>query len=212
MINASAMNRTILFFALLISVCTSSILISCGGEADTDGTDAKASDRSDTTYIRDSAFYASMDSNTVPLSGGASSPDELIGEVLTGLQRLDTASLQRLMITQGEFDTIIYPEQGMHYAGSRDMRPEVKRFIWQNLEGSRDKGLRRILRDLGERKLTAVSIEFDDTKVFPSYVAHEGTKVTVTDEHGKKHELHSIGSLIEKDGIFKLMSYRDRDN
>lgn len=206
------MNRTMLFTCLLITLFTSSLLVSCGGETNAEKTDRNSEAGSDTSYIRDSAFYALLDSNTVPLSGGLPSIEDVVRKVLTGLEQLDTASLQQLLITQEEFRTIIYPEQGMHYAGSRDMRPEVQLFIWQNLEGSRNKGLRRILRDLGERKLTFVAVAFHDTKVFPSYVVHEGTEVTVTDDRGKEHTLHSIGSIIEKDGVFKLMSYRDKDN
>ena len=163
-------------------------------------------------YMLDSAHYAGLSYNPLTLSGGTSSTESLVHLALKGLQNNDTALLQSLVITEKEYMDIVFPEQGMHWAGARDSRPEVREFLWENQFGSSVKGLRRSLRDLGGRKLTLRNIDFTGgEKEYVSYTVHEGTEITVSDEEGKEHRLKAIGSIIEKDGTFKLMAWRDLD-
>lgn len=196
------------------------LLASCGDNSDTSGNRADTQTESSGTqndqpaqdYMLDSAHYAALTYNPLTLNGGASSTESLVHLALKGLQKNDTALLQSLAITKDEYMDIVFPEQGMHWAGARDSRPEVREFLWENHFGSSVKGLRRTLRDLGGRKLTLRNIEFTGgEKKYISYTIHEATLLTVEDEQGKEHQIKAVGSIIEKDGTFKLMAWRDLD-
>lgn len=195
------------------------LLVSCSEQMDRNGTES-TTERSATKQLADTqlstlydpAHYDTLVHNSTPLNGGTASAKALVAAALKGLQNNDTALLMSLLISQDEYFNIIYPEQGMHWAGARDKRPEVREFLWENHAGSSIKGLRRALRDLGGQKLTLNNIEFTDgTKQYISYRIHEGTVLTLVDESSNTHTTQAVGSIVEKDGVFKLMAWRDLD-
>lgn len=194
------------------------ILSSCNG--DSSGTNGKDSaDASSTmkrpdpsTWVMDSAHYANLPRNPAPLRGGSESVEGVVTATLNALHEQDTLALKNLLVTRNEFVNIIYPELGKHWPGSRDMRPEIKDFVWGNHAGNTMKGLRRALRDLGGRELKLQKIEFTGgSQEYPSYTIHEEPVVTVLDETGREYRFEAIGSIIEKEGVFKLMAFRDRE-
>ncbi len=188
------------------------LLVSCTEQKQKEGAEAKQSADTQLSTLYDPAHYDTLAPNSTPLNGGTASAKALVAAALKGLQNNDTALLMSLLISQDEYLNIIYPEQGMHWAGARDKRPEVREFLWENHAGSSIKGLRRALRDLGGRTLTIEDINFSDgTKQYVSYRIHEGTVLTLVDESGHTHTTKAVGSIVEKDGAFKLMAWRDLD-
>lgn len=164
------------------------------------------------SYILTPAHYDTLARNPIPLMGGRPSADSLVAAALDGLGRNDTALLKELLVTRDEYMKVLYPELGKHWPGARDSRPEIAEALWTNHAGNAMKGLRRALRDLGGRKLTLKRVEFaDGAKEYVSYTTHEGTIVTAAEAGGKEQTIGAIGSIVEKDGVFKLMSYRDRE-
>lgn len=189
-------------------------LVSCGPKEQTsEENDSTATASSSTTsYILTPAHYDTLSKNPAPLANGRSSIDSLLAAALDGIRQNDTATLKSLLITREEYLNIIYPELGKHWSGARDMRPEISDVLWTNHAGNSMKGLRRALRDLGGRDLKLEKVEFaDGEKEYVSYVTHEGTVLTVKDGKGKNYRIGAIGSIVEKDGVFKLLSYREQE-
>lgn len=190
-------------------------LCSCGSEEP--GPKKSAPPRAESapaaeSHILTPAHYDTLARNPVPLMGGRPAADSLVAAVLDGLGRSDTALLKELLVTRDEYMKVIYPELGKHWPGARDGRPEIAEALWTNHAGNAMKGLRRALRDLGGQQLSLKRVEFaDGTKEYVSYTTHEGTIVTAADARGKERTIGAIGSIVEKDGVFKLLSYRDRE-
>ena len=51
----------------------------------------------------------------------------------------------------------------------------------------------------------------DGGKPYDSYRIFEGTSVRARLDVGGEVDLHMLGSIVEMDGRYKLLSYRDRD-
>lgn len=151
-------------------------------------------------------------SGDVQLSESAGSIDALIKEALNAYAGNDTATLQRILITQKEFDTYLYSEFGKHYPAARDTSTQVREFIWNNHTLSAAKAMRKSLRELGGQEMELVSVNFrDGIKDFGSYKIHEGTNVKVRLKDGDEADMVALGSIVEMNGRYKLLSYRDRE-
>jgi len=146
------------------------------------------------------------------LTGGASSPRRIVEQVLDAVADRDTAALLDMLVDADEYDRIVYPELGAHYVAARDTRSETRQFLWENQRLDALKGMRSAMRELGGRRLSFVTIEFTEGEQrFPSYRLMEGGVVSVVDAGGTPATLHMLGTMIEKSGRYKLLSYRDLD-
>jgi len=146
------------------------------------------------------------------LTGGASSPRRLVEHVLDAVADRDTAALLSMLVDADEYDRIVYPELGAHYVAARDTRSETRQFLWENQRLDALKGMRSAMRELGGRRLSFVTIEFTEGEQrYPSYRLMEGGVVSVVDADGTPATLHMLGTMIEKGGRYKLLSYRDLD-
>lgn len=151
-------------------------------------------------------------SSAVQLSESAGSVDALVKEALNAYAGSDTATLERMLITQQEFDNYLYPEFGRHYPAARDTGRQVREFIWNNHMLSAAKAMRKSLRELGGQRMELISVNFKDgVKDFGSYKIHEGTEVKVRLNDGDDAEMMALGSIVEMNGRYKLLSYRDRE-
>lgn len=184
----------------LVAATLTTAVVACG-----DGSDAPAPSRPDRLRGAIGAAEGSLES----LAG---SPRELVEQALTAFERRDTAALVELLVDRDEFMRIVYPELGAHFAAARDTRSETKAFLWETQRLNALKGMRKALREVGGEKLELVSIEFrEGEKRFPSYRLFEGTQVRVRDSSGASATLHALGSIIERERRYKLMSFRDLD-
>ena len=161
-------------------------------------------------WMLDSAHFDMLTSNPIPLTDGYESVEELLRTALRGFEEQDTALLQRLLVTKSEYLEIIYPELGKHWPSARDMREEVQSFFWQNQYNSSMAGLLRRLKNFKERRLALIAFEFSDgVETYPSYKLHTGTRLQIRTETGDTISFTAIGSIVEKDNRYKLLSYRD---
>ncbi len=105
----------------------------------------------------------------------------------------------------------IYPEYGLHYPAARDTSALAREFIWENQTLSTYAALNEILRQLDGKNMDLLDVRFGEgTQQFNSYSIHEGTITRVRFDDGREADLHALGSMIEMDGVYKLISYRDR--
>jgi uncharacterized membrane protein len=146
------------------------------------------------------------------LSGGEHSPEALVSAALRAFTAQDTAALSRLMVTKDEWADQLYPEFPLYYPAARDTREETKRFLWENHFYSSVNALMRDLKKVGGRKMELVSLSYrDETQTFKTYTIHQGTLPRVRMEDGSVVNLSVLGSIVEKQGVYKLLSYRDKD-
>ena len=162
-------------------------------------------------HLRDSSWYATLEPNHARLGYGYGSAEELIDALLAATAELDTTTLADLAISAEEWKGILYPEMGLHYPGARDSRPEIRDMIGELHFGASLKGLRRLLRDYGGMRLQRRSLDLaGDTLHFPSYTIYERPDLRVSGPDGEGR-VTSVGSIVEKDGVWKLLSYRETD-
>lgn len=198
--------------AVLLAACAlSPIVATCSFDADAGAQSASAAvaaTASHDSHVTSGAVGRASGS----LEGAAASPRELVAHVLDAIVERDTAALVSMLVDADEYAEIVYPELGAHYAAARDTRIETRQFLWEHQRLDALKGMRSALRELGGRRLTFVTVEFTEgEKRFPSYRLMEGAVVSVTEADGAPATLHMLGTLIEKDGRYKLLSYRDLD-
>jgi len=150
--------------------------------------------------------------HTAKLSGGAPSARELAQRALDAFAANDTNALINLLVTREEFVTILYPEYDVHYPIAGDTSTQTRDFLWENQTLSSMGAMHRGLRDLDGRRMEVVGIAFrEGRRQFRSYVLHERTRVRVRFDDGRLADVNALGSFVERDGTFKLLTYRDRD-
>ncbi len=157
------------------------------------------------------ASLAAMPTTTMRLQKGAGSPDAVVREALAALAAGDTARLLGMLVTESEFKKYLYPELGAYYPAAADTSEQARQFVWENHALGTFKALRKGMRKLAGRRMELVSVLFTDgAKRCNSYTIHEGTDVKVRLENGEEMNLQEFGAIVEMDGVYKLLSYRDR--
>lgn len=138
------------------------------------------------------------------LSNSCGSIDALAEKVLEAVAAEDAQVLDGLRINQDEFKQYLWPE----FPASKNNVPYD--FAWDNLNGKTVKGLRRALSDYGKQKFELESVSFKEgIEEYPTFKIHTKAVLHVKDRVGNEKELEFCGSIIERNGEFKLLSYRD---
>lgn len=142
------------------------------------------------------------------LSNSFKLPEELFDNLFEALERKDTSALIGMMISEKEFKEWLWWE----FPASRPVANVPIDFAWQNHAQNSSKGLRLALRKYGGKKLVYVSHRFEEGEdKYQSFIIHTKTRVTAVDTTGKELEIKEFGSVVEMNGRYKLLSYRDRD-
>jgi hypothetical protein len=137
------------------------------------------------------------------LSNSQSSPERLGREVLAALGRGDEATLRGLAITEGEFKLHVWPQLPAARAG----RNLPASYVWGELTQKSEANLETLLASHRGRRFELVGVRFDGaTTDHGSYRVHRNTVFLVLDSSGRT-ELRVCGSLIQKDGGWKVFSY-----
>lgn len=129
------------------------------------------------------------------------SPRALAEEVLDGLQARDRDRLARLALSEREFKEEVWPEMPAEGRVPAD-------YVWNDLQGKSSRSLAQSLIRYGGRSYTLVDMRFQkDAKVYETLVVHRRLQLLVRDEQGREGSLDALGSVIEKNGRYKLFSY-----
>ena len=138
------------------------------------------------------------------LAHSGDSIDDLAKRVLTAIESNDIKKLDVLRINRDEFKNYLWPE----FPASKSNVPFD--FAWDNLNGKTIKGMTRAVTDFGGQAFTLLDVSFEKGdenygtfRIYPSALLH------VVGSDGKERTLTFCGSVVEKDGEFKLLSYRD---
>ena len=142
--------------------------------------------------------------STTALAGGATSRAALVREFIEAVAAADTTKLRRMVLTPREFSDVIYPE-------SPYVRPPYQQppgLVWSQMEASGTTGLTRLLRRLGGQPLTYLAHEcVGEPESNGSNKIWKGCTVRITNAAGDTATAHLFGSIAERDGQFKFVTY-----
>ena len=147
---------------------------------------------------------APVDAGPPPLHRTFDSPEALAEGVLTALAAAEGATLEALPLSELEFRTVVWPE----LPASRPDRGLPFDYVWGDLRQKSTNAMRRLIDRHGGKRYALVELGFEgETTLYETYRVHRETVLTMRDEAGAEEELALFGSILERDGAFKLFSY-----
>lgn len=149
-------------------------------------------------------FRATLPDTPSTLAGGASSPEALTRALLRALQSQDSATVRRLVISPSEFAWLYYP----HTRFTRppyELGPEL---LWLQLGMASEKGAVRLVRRYGGVPLRFEALTCPDSAAIegPNRIL-TGCRVRFAAADSAARELQLFGSLLQRDGHYKFVSY-----
>jgi hypothetical protein len=139
-----------------------------------------------------------------PLAGGASSLLELARSVAAAFERADLSALHALSLNEQEFRDHVWPE----LPAAKPERNLPFSFVWGDLHQKSEASLSRTLVSVRGQRFDVVAVRpLGDVTHYKTYAVHRETELTVKNSEGKEQKLRLFGSILEKDGQFKVFSY-----
>lgn len=177
-------------FLLLASLLAA---VSCGGIA--------ASGEAESVV----SYDVSGDAERPSLAPTFDSPRALAEAILEGLASEDGATLETYALTKEQFRTYVWPE----LPASRPERGVPFDYGWGDLKQKSHNALLHTYERYKGRRMTLLEIEFEDGVTdYGSFKVHRDARVKIRRESdGRVLWLDLYGSVMERDGKYKLFSY-----
>ena len=139
-----------------------------------------------------------------PLSHARPSAAALVEDVLTALEKRDAAGLRELALDEAEFRDAIWPE----LPAARPERNLTADYVWREQRTKSEAGLQAVLADYGGRPLKLVRLEVRGaTTQHRTFLVRRDPAVVVRGMGDAEQTLRLFGSIVERDGGFKIFSY-----
>jgi hypothetical protein len=139
-----------------------------------------------------------------PLANTQDSARAVAEQVLDALARRDRSALDRLAIIESEFRDHVWPS----LPAARRERNLPMSYVWGDLHQKSVAGLSRILAAHGGRRYELLDVRFAaEPTTYAEYLVHREAVLSVRNAEGQSEEIRVCGSLIEKDGRWKVFSY-----
>jgi hypothetical protein len=153
-------------------------------------------------------FRASLPGDSaVALTGGSTSREALVRRFVHALAAADTADLQAMALRSREFADLYYPESPYTHPPYR----QSPALAWSLIQNPSTSGLTRLVRRLGGKPIVYVSHRCDPVTVREGRnVRHAGCLVRLVDEKGDTVTKRYFGSIIERNGRYKFLSYTNQ--
>ncbi|MEO5904145.1 MAG: hypothetical protein ABIQ55_09050 [Gemmatimonadaceae bacterium] len=150
-------------------------------------------------------FRAAIAKDSVSaLDGGAPTRDSLVRKLVHSLEVSDTAALQAMLLNAREFAWLVYPESPY----TKPPYTQAPALVWNQIANSSASGLTRLVRRLAGEKLRfrgyTCSGKVDrqgSNKFWTSCI------VSIGEPHETVRARRLFGSIIERDGQFKFVSF-----
>lgn len=138
------------------------------------------------------------------LSGGAPDRDALVAEFVRAVEAADTAALAPLVLDRAEFGWLYYPHT-MYTEPPYELSPALLWFQMQNLSS---RSLTRLFRRYAGQPLHArgYACEEEPRVEGPNRVWNE-CRLRLEAPGSEPVELRLFGSVVERDGTYKFVSY-----
>lgn len=148
-------------------------------------------------------FRSTLGAPPSRLRGGPTSANELVRRFASALERRDTAALRAMALSRAEFAYLYYDTHPISMP-PYDLSPGL---MWFQLEGNSAHGLRQLLAKRAGFPLAIVGHACDaPVQQGPRNRFHGGCVVRRQTPAGIVEE-SLFGSILERDGIFKIVSY-----
>jgi hypothetical protein len=139
------------------------------------------------------------------LRGGSESREALVRRAVAALSSADTADLRAMTLDAHEFVDLVFPTSPF----ARQPYRQPVGFAWQQIRGSSTVGMRRLV-----RTMSGQTWRYVDHRCAPR-AEHQGANtiwsscmVRLLAPSGDTIPAQLFGSIIERDGRFKLVSFR----
>lgn len=142
-------------------------------------------------------------SHPAPLADAYPSADALAAEVLQALAARDRARLEALAVTECEFRDHIWD----YLPAARPERNLPISYVWGELHQKSAGTLMQTLARHGGRRYQLGSVTFGGETDYGPYRVHRAAAFHVRDAAGEPTVIRVIGSMLEKDGAWKVFSY-----
>jgi hypothetical protein len=140
------------------------------------------------------------------LQGGATTREELIRRFVRAVAGADTTALRAMVVQVREF-------ADLYYLDSPYARPPWRQppgLAWSMIVTPSAEGLTAVLRRLGGQPLEYVSHACDAATTEGAVRRHSGCVVTTRDAAGVVATSRLFGSIIERAGAYKFLSYTNQ--
>jgi hypothetical protein len=138
------------------------------------------------------------------LRGGAASRDALVERIVAAVVARDSVGLARMAVTPREFADLVYPSSPFSRPPSMDAPGRV----WMTIANPSRSGRIRLLRRLGGTALRYVGHSCDaEPERQGKNLLWTHCTVTLQAADGSRHTARLFGTIIERDGQFKVMSF-----
>lgn len=145
---------------------------------------------------------------TDTLAGGARSPEALATRYVDALARQDTAAIRAMVLDRAEFAYLYYPTSDQ----ARPPRAQAPALAWFLMQQNGEKGITRALRRIGGQPLELAGLTCDPApRQEEDNALWTGCVVTLRTADGTVTDPQRLfGSIIERDGRFKFVSYANQ--
>ncbi len=134
--------------------------------------------------------------------GYGETPEELGRAIVAALNAESEEKLYHLRVDKDQYINELWPQ-----FSSPGMTGE---FAWGNLNKRNLKGIPKWLHNYGGKNYKFVRIRFTKpTRDYKTFTLRGGTVLTVKTREDKERDLHILGSVVEKDRYYRLLSYED---
>ena len=138
------------------------------------------------------------------LVGGSASRDALVRRFVRALAANDTADLRAMAVRGREFADLYYPDSPY----SHPPYHQPPSFAWRMIQDPSGAGLTKLLQRLGGKPMSFVSQRCDPRPLREGRTTrYAGCLVRVVGENGDTATKRYFGSIIERAGQFKFLSY-----
>jgi hypothetical protein len=141
------------------------------------------------------------------LTGASASREALVRRFVHALAANDTADLLRMAVRGREFADLYYPESPY----TRSPYRQSPALAWSLIQNPSASALTRLVRRLGGHPIAYVSHRCDPKVAREGRnVRYTGCLVRLVDERGDTVTKRYFGSILERDGQFKFLSYTNQ--
>ncbi len=140
------------------------------------------------------------------LSGGESSAEELVIAALEALRENDLARLQALGVTHTEFEELCWPE----FPESRPVTGWSSHEAWGNFDSRNISGVQRGMSDWAGRHLFLEELSYrSGLAPYTNFTLYRDAVIQAQAENGEIVEIEFVRTLIERNGRWKIYSFKD---
>jgi hypothetical protein len=138
-----------------------------------------------------------------PLVNAQRSAEGVASAVLDALARRDRAQLETLALNEAEFRDHVWAD----LPAARPERNLPLSYVWGDLHQKSTASLTQTLDTHGGRRYELLGVDFEDRTDYGAYRVHRTATLRVRDASGQAQMIRVCGSMIERDGAWKVFSY-----